>query len=277
VHVSQAGIGIEVEILPEYEGRDQFLQLRAAIAGERSRLEPRVALPGASLRDEIALQRGERARQRPAVAIGPQARIDAKYETLGCNLAQCADDLAAEPVEEVLIREWPRAVGCSIFRVHEHQIDVGGHIELRPAELAHGHDDKPLGAAALAADRLAEGLREALVVNGDGDVDRDLREARHRRAHLRQVSAPREVAQERAEHHPLAQPAQLGCQSGGVLDSPQSGEFAFVPFEGVLEPGTRRGGEFRLRREEARAVPAELDRLVEVHRRLQRFGRHRSR
>jgi hypothetical protein len=48
VHVAQAGIGIEVEILAEYEGRDQLLQIRNAISGERSRLEPRVALPGAS-------------------------------------------------------------------------------------------------------------------------------------------------------------------------------------------------------------------------------------
>ena len=105
----------------------------------------------------------------------------------------------------------------------------------------------------------------------------NLGQPRHRRADLRQVGAAHEIAQERRDHHPLAQSPQLRCERRGVLDSLQSGELSLVPFEGVLEAGARRGGEFRLRGEEPCGVPAELDRLVEVHRKLQRVGRHRSR
>ena len=60
VHVAQTSIGVVIEILAKHERRNEPFQLVATLAGQGPRLEPRVALPGAPLRDQVLLERGER-------------------------------------------------------------------------------------------------------------------------------------------------------------------------------------------------------------------------
>ena len=58
---------------------------------------------------------------------------------------QRGDHLPAEPVEELAVGDAARAGGLAFLRVDEHEVDVGGHVELAAAQLAHAdHDEQVL-------------------------------------------------------------------------------------------------------------------------------------
>jgi hypothetical protein len=61
-----------VEVAAVYEWMHE-LGDALGLAGDHARLEPRVALPGTRVRDEVILQRPERGDERAAVAKGAQA------------------------------------------------------------------------------------------------------------------------------------------------------------------------------------------------------------
>ena len=69
VNVAQTVVSIEVEVLAVDERRDERVELVVPPAGHGARLEPRVALPGAPLRDEVLLEGRIGHRERPARAV----------------------------------------------------------------------------------------------------------------------------------------------------------------------------------------------------------------
>ena len=84
--VAQSFVDVVVEVFAIDERIDQPRELFVPAAGQRARLEPRVAFPGATLRDQILLERGERYGQRSARAVGSKAYVDAKHVAIGRDL-----------------------------------------------------------------------------------------------------------------------------------------------------------------------------------------------
>ena len=78
--VAQPVVGVVVEVLAKDERRHQRVELVVPLARQRARLEPGVALPGATLRDEVLLERRVGHRQRPALAVGSKPHVDAENE-----------------------------------------------------------------------------------------------------------------------------------------------------------------------------------------------------
>ena len=152
-------------------------------------------------------------RQGAAVAVGPQAHVDAEYKTLGGDGVEPGDQRAAHPGEELLIAEAaPAAAGGPRLRVGKHQIDIRGQIQLAPTELAHGQHHQFLAPAGLRAHGHAElrfQLRRALRESGSnagfgqpGHVARGFHGRRE----------PIEIAPDNAQQVALAQPAQHEIQ-----------------------------------------------------------------
>ena len=60
VNIAQAAVGVVVEIFSKHEWLDQPQERVALVPGQRSRLQPGIALPGPPLGDQIRFQRHER-------------------------------------------------------------------------------------------------------------------------------------------------------------------------------------------------------------------------
>ncbi len=115
----------EVEILAEHEGPDDLHQFFVPRSGDGARLDPGIALPLAPLRDEVAVERIEARDERPGGAVGPQAHVDPKHESVLGRPGQELD----QPAAGALV-----ALGGVVRAgVEEHEVDVGGHVELAPA------------------------------------------------------------------------------------------------------------------------------------------------
>src|SRR5262249_3930453 len=145
VQLAHGGDCAVVQVLAEDEGpRDAHQRLAGVAAAERPRLDPGVALPLAAVRHEVLLERIEAHRQWPVVAPWAQPHVDAEGAPVGRRLVERADELAPEALEEFVMAEPARALRLAVARVGEDQVDVGGNVELAPAELAHADDDKAL-------------------------------------------------------------------------------------------------------------------------------------
>ncbi len=208
VDVAQAGVGVVVEVPAKDERRDQRIELVVPRARERARLQPCVALPRAPLGDQVLLERRKGHREGPAFAVGSQPHVDAKDIAIRRDLVQRADDAPAEPLEELAIGQRLRAIRLAVLRVDEDEIDVGGHVELAPAELAHADHHEVLRGAVLVA-RLAVLGRQRAPVERDGGVQGGLGERRHVGADLGQIGARAHVAGERVHEDAAAQAAQF--------------------------------------------------------------------
>ena len=140
----------KVEVLAEDKrARDAFelgvpLGLQIGTRVHDACLDPRVAFPLAALRDQVVFERGDRADERPRVAVRPQAHVDAENLAVTGDFAQRCDQALAEAREEVVGLDLAPAVGGSsriaVFRVDEDVIDVGRYVEFAPAEFAHADD-----------------------------------------------------------------------------------------------------------------------------------------
>ena len=125
MHVAQSGVRVVVEIFTKDKRRYEAAQVIASAAGQRSCLEPGVALPGTPLGDEILFERRKRRAQGARVAVGAQAHIDAKHEAVGRGIADSCNDATSQPIEKLLVADVLRADGCAGFGKHKHQVDVG--------------------------------------------------------------------------------------------------------------------------------------------------------
>ena len=246
--VAQTFVGVVVEVLAKDERRDQRVELVVPRAGQCARLQPRIALPRAPLRDQVLLERRIGHREGPALAVGPQPHVDAEHVAVRRDVVERADDAPAEPLEEFPVRQRPRAIRIAVFRIDEDEIDVGGHVELAPAELAHADHHEVLRCAVLVA-RLAVLGGERAVVQRDGGAQRDLGERRHVGADLGQIGARGQVAGQRVDEDAAAQPAQRCRQRArfaGLRGGAQRG-FGVSPGERRTERRGERLPLFRVR------------------------------
>ncbi len=189
----------EVEVAPIDEGRHTLLEARVGPRDD-ARFEPGVTLPGACVSDEVLLERGERGRERAAVAEGTQPHVHAEGLSVGGRLREERDEGASGGGEEFAMRMRP-AARLALGAVEEHEVDVGGDVQLRAAELAE-RSDRERGAIrglAVARDGAAVGLDERRAHAFLGE-----------RAHGREDFVERgevvQVAMRERHHHPLAQP-----------------------------------------------------------------------
>ncbi len=83
MHIAQAVVSVVVEVLAKHERIHERFELAAPIAGQRARLQPRIAFPRAALGLQVRLQPGERRRQRTAFAVGAQTHVHAEYVSAG--------------------------------------------------------------------------------------------------------------------------------------------------------------------------------------------------
>ncbi len=236
-----------------------------ACAGERARLEPGVALPSAALGDEVLLERRERHRERAAVAVRAQAHVDPEHEPVGRDVVQRGDHAPPDPLEELAIRERSRAIRFAFVGIDEHEVDVGGHVELGAPELAHADDDQLLRSPARIA-RLAVHGRERAMMRGDGRAHRAVGEPRDRTAHLGEIRAPGQVPHERVQHDALAQPAQT-CGERVAIGSDELRELRVrvVPAHRVVDRGRKALRLVGMTFQHSRGVAAEPQRVCVVH------------
>jgi hypothetical protein len=189
-----------VEVLTVHERMRDLGELRAharIAPRDDARLDPGVALPFAALRDEVLLERLEAGSERPGIAPRAQPHVDAEDLAVRRRVGQRADHALPEPDEEFVVRESAR---CRAFvRVDEHQVDVGRHVELAPAELAHA-DDQQLLRAGRAGRRAVLGFH-AHAVRVERRVEGHLGEVGHRAGDLRERREAGEVARGDPQHH----------------------------------------------------------------------------
>ena len=113
------------------------------VAGDGADLDERLPFPGAAQRVVVGERAGQRARQRAAVAFGPQPQIDAiGLAAVGVRRQQ-PHDLADDAGEELVVADAGDALAARgpFLVVDEHQVDVAGVVQLLAAELAEGEDD----------------------------------------------------------------------------------------------------------------------------------------
>ena len=256
LHFAQAGERGVVEVLAVHERPQQLLQLLAGmpVAGHRTRLDPGVALPVAPLALVVLLHRGERQRQPAGVAERAQAQVDAGADAVHGRLVQQAHQLAPEPDEILAVVEPARAVAVAALRIGQHQVDVGGEVQLAAAELAEADHQQPLqlalGIAAVAVTRgqralgpAQRGAEQRLIQHAGGGQD------------LRQFIQPVDVAKH--------QPQRLGVAK--TAQRLHAGRFVVRQLEGVdARAGVAAGAQplQPLRRQQLRLAAPHLKREI---------------
>ncbi|MPM43080.1 hypothetical protein SDC9_89753 [bioreactor metagenome] len=148
----QRAQGIEhvvVQIAAEHEGQHhaaQGLHVGRGQAGARrhhAALEPREALPLATMHQQVFLQRRQRHGWRAGVAIGAQRQVDAEHEAVLRGVAHQAVD-GLDGAREVFVvgqlaAPVRQACGFAVVFVDVDEVDVAGDIQLARAQLAHAH------------------------------------------------------------------------------------------------------------------------------------------
>ena len=174
----------EIEILAKDKRMADLVQLVVAAAGQRSRLDPGIALPFPALGDQVVLQHLERAHQRAGIAVGPQAHVHPKHLAVFRDIGDRVDQAASETGKEFEVRDRARPVRIPVFGKYEYQVNVRRHIQLASAELAHADHDQFLTGTIGTARRTV-----ALDETGTEHVHRLLQgqfgEQRHALGHLR--------------------------------------------------------------------------------------------
>ncbi len=227
VQVAQRGEGLVVHVAPEHEGIDDPLErllvggpgLGAGHAGvgDHPALEPGEALPLATLRVEIGLEHAEGNHQRAGIAVRAKAGVHPEHEAVCGELGERGDRAPSQPVHPLAGGDAARALdalGLALGAKDEDQVEVGGHVQLVAAGLAHSDREQVLGPA-LAVQRPAvpgeqRGRRVAHRVAG-----RHAGEGGHRTADLVEAGGAAHVALDQAEHQPLPRPAQGGLDRQG--------------------------------------------------------------
>ncbi|TXT24789.1 MAG: hypothetical protein FD134_1385 [Gallionellaceae bacterium] len=133
----------------------EFVRRRTLRKRNDARFDPGVALPFAPLLHQIFFQRGEAHHQRAAVAVRAQAHIHAEHHAFVGQFADQADQTTPELGEKFVVGKRARAVAFAVFRIEKDQVNVGRHVQLAPAQLAHADHQQRLQRAALRPERLA--------------------------------------------------------------------------------------------------------------------------
>ncbi len=208
--------GAVVEILAVHERPNQRRELAhggIVAAADHAALDPRIALPLAALRDEVLLQRVEARDQRARVAPRPQAHVDAEHAAVGGRLVEQRDDAPADAGEVLVIGDAARPGQVAFLGIDEHEVDVGGDVELASAQLAHADHQQRLRARALRYAALGVEARMRVRLRR-GDCR--LREIGHRAGDFRERRHAGQIARQRAQQDAGAQFAQHPREGGFV-------------------------------------------------------------
>jgi hypothetical protein len=161
---AQRGQRVEVEVFAVDEGLAQGFEqmgLGRAVAigpgarGQQAGLEPGVAFPFAALADQIVFEGVQAPGQRPGVAVGAQAQVGAKHLPVGVDFRQHGQHAPGQLAVELVVADRAAAVGFAFFAIQHHQVDVGRHVQLRAAQLAHADDQQLLRLAGFGVARRA--------------------------------------------------------------------------------------------------------------------------
>ena len=135
----------EAEVFAIDERLDGLEELPAEleVAGDGADLDQRLPLPGAAQRVVVGQRAGQGPGERAALALGPQAQVDAvglaAVGVADSRRTTSADHAAEELAFRASVSRGPR--GLALLVVDEHQVDVAGVVQLLAAELAEGEDD----------------------------------------------------------------------------------------------------------------------------------------
>ena len=106
------------------------------IAGDAPGLYPRLPLPGAAVAVVILEHRLLRHGRRSGRPVGPQPQVDAVGDPQVGRLHDQPHRLLHNPLEELGICTGLGSLHAAVGRIHEHEVDVAGIVQLQTAELA---------------------------------------------------------------------------------------------------------------------------------------------
>ena len=210
---------VVVEVLAEHEGQHRPAQRAGAsgrdAAGRRDHpaLEPGKALPFASLDQEVLLQRTQRDRRRPRIAVGAQRQIDPEHLAVLGDVAHRVVDVLDRLGEVFVVGDAVSPGGVArrlpVLVVDVDQVDVAGDVEFAGAKLAHA-DDPEFGAAGRCIGAgFGHGRAVQVVQLGKGQraglVQRNFGQLRHGPGDVGQWCLLLAVQHHQAFHHQLAQ------------------------------------------------------------------------
>ena len=225
LHLPQRVEHAVVEVAAVDERREDQIEYvdRELVPRDQPRFDVRVALPIAPVLHEIRLERRHADDERPARAERPQARVDAVDEAVAGVLIEQLDQQLGEPqVVGLRLRRLRGDVVVRLeraVRIEEHEVDVGGEIQLAAAELAHAeHEQRQRLAERVARPpetRLEQVRREARRA-----VDQVVREQRELpRASCRDRPSPRDRATRCARARRCGRAAARSSRRLRVLDA----------------------------------------------------------
>ena len=148
-HAAQGLEHAEVEIAAVHE-RTQHVAVQVRLERlprDDTGLHIGVALPIAAVLLQIGLERIETRRQRTAFTERSQAHVNAIDEAVRSGVRKQMDRPLPDLDEVFGVADGPRPVGLPALRIEEHEIDIGGEIQLAAAELAHAEDHERLESA----------------------------------------------------------------------------------------------------------------------------------
>ena len=173
-------------------------------------LQPGEPLPLAALDQEILLQHRQADHRRTRVAIRTQCQVDAEDETVVGRVPDQRVQALGDATEVFVRADAGSGAalrdpgGLAIVFVDIDQVDVGRHVQLACAELAHA-DDPEIDQLALRIQRRSA----ARIFIGTGrsqrDFQRDLGQQRHRSSDLLQCRGLLHIEHGQALEHELAQ------------------------------------------------------------------------
>ena len=210
VQVADRGEGAEIEVFAEHEGPHDLHQFVVSAAGERARLDPGITLPRPPLRHQVVFQHRVAHRERAGFAPRAQPQVDTENIAVGGVLPQRGGELAPQADEEFVVGKRAdrggRIVGRGVafLRVEIDEIDVGRHVELKAAELAHADHDHLLWNSVFVA-RLAVARGQFGVMEIECGGNAHLGQRAVGGHHLGEIGLVRQIARGDDQPYPLAQ------------------------------------------------------------------------
>ena len=211
VQVPHCFIRAVIQIFAEHKGAHQCFDV-VRIRRNHAAFAPRIALPFAPLRNQVLLQRGFAQYQRARIAVRPQPHIDAEHLPVSGDVVQQRNQFLPDFGEKLLIAPFAPAVGIARFGIDENQIDVGRHVQLIAARLAHRHHAQMLRRFGITPDRRAVHVPIIGVGKVQRGIDGKIGKQRNRAGNFVQIADTVYIAHDNLRHHITAQLAQLPCQ-----------------------------------------------------------------
>ena len=211
MQVAHCFIRAVIQIFAEHKGAHQRFDV-VRIWRDHAAFAPRIAFPFAPLRNQILLQRGFAQYQRARIAVRPQPHIDAEHLPVGGNVVQQRNQFLPDFGEKLLITAFAPAVGIARFGIDENQIDVGRHVQLIAARLAHRHHAQMLRRFRITPDRRAVHVLIIGVGKVQRGIDGKIRKQRNRTGNFVQIADAVDIAHDNLRHDITAQLAQLPRQ-----------------------------------------------------------------